>query len=246
MMNLDKTYYFAQPITQLQKLVSQKHQVLMDNVRTEYEKQQAIEKIENDKRLHLTKVTSALKTDWATLRGQYQQFKRERTAAADRSEKRWDFQRLDYARKSARDFLSNASLSAIEKRYSDLELSGDNHALRGFAEQAVEIMGERQFEGLDQGKALDIANDCKKMMQALTVTKEMRDLAEQGEILTDRIFDVQKATQSARSEYISIDSFGAFGSQFDDMSKGVQVVESVDRDLVTHYTPYGLEAWEAE
>lgn len=242
MATFQKSYYFVSPLRTLDVINQKRTAVQTDPVRTAHEKRTEADRLSQQKQMMFAQVHNALKTDWGVLKGEYIQLKREKTAAVDRAAKRWDYQRLDYDRKSAREFLKGASLTAIEKRLSDIELSGDTHALLAFAEEGVNILGkERAFTDMDLPRLGDLLNGLGKMREDLTVTPEMKELAKQGEILTQKVRDVFEATHRAKSEYYTVDSLGNVPNSFDEMTKGVNVRVRVDPETLAEITEVNLD-----
>jgi len=257
-MNIQKTYAFVQPLTNVQNIQARQEAVVNNVLMTPHERQTNIQQLKFQRENLKQSVATALKWDWANVKQEYQTLKREKIGAADRGAKKWDFQRLEYAKSSARDFLKRATPDAIAKRYEQIELSGDNHALRGFVEEGINILNERNFTDRDFTVVLDLKNDFAKMHDSLTVTAEMRDLAKQGEVLTDKIWEVYQATNNAdetfkpdindmygatQEERIAFQLNASANNPFKDMTKGVQFTHKLDPETLTMTRAVNLD-WE--
>lgn len=243
----EKTYYFVQPFRKLQTILQRAENLSRDQVRTAHEKRTEAERIAIEKQAVYNQVKSALQTDWSLLKGQYKQLQREKTGAADRSAARWDYNRLEYERKRAGEHLKSAPFHAIKKRFSDIEMSGDLHALRAYAEVGLDILGNVRKFSADQAPELgDIRNGFNQMVDDLTITPEQRELAKQGEILTDKVAEVFDATMKARSEYIKIDALGTFDNVFDRMIEGVNIRRRVDPENLATITEVNLDSWDRD
>jgi len=256
-MNIQKTYHFVKPMNSVQNLQAQQQQVLRDVRMTPYEKQNAMQQLNAQRSILKTSVSNALKMDRAELKQEYQTLRREKIGAADRAANRWDFQRLEYSRTSAREFLSKASPEAIAKRYEQIELSGDNHALRGFVEEGINILGnEREFPTQDSLKIADLKQDFVHMQESLTVTPEMQNLAKQGEILTDKIHGFYQAVNQARAAFqpdmadlylepqerrIAFMLEAQQNDPFKDMTDGIHIKQTVDSSTLAIRTEVNLD-----
>lgn len=270
-MNIQKVYYYVAPHNELSKVrekAGELNNAASDKVlagmtpfqtdvfrqhkgvsrydgMSDYERRQEAQRIAAQERNIVPKIVSALKTDWATVKGEYHTLQREKAGAADRASRLWDYARLAYEKQNARSFLSKAKVDEITKRYGAVEISGDRHALRALVEEGMEVLTERKFTDQDIIKAQDLRDDFKKMYVDLTETRETRELKVQGSILTDKIahlHDITKQLAGELSKHFEPpkDDNGNYileqtqQNPIAQLAEGVTISRTVDTDLVTH------------
>ena len=239
-----KTFYFVQPFKTLTQLTERAESVRRNGIMTPHERQQENERIAAQKRGLFSNVVRALDSDWTTVKYEYRTLRRAQAAASERAGKRFDFQRLQYERNNMRDFLQKATVKQIEKRYKELDIENDTHALRAFTEEALIAFDNRQFATDEAIKVNDLKQEFESMRDMITVTSEMRDLAKQGEVLNDKITELYSATQKARGEYYRADLMATDENPFDKMSEGVRPVQHVvPETLATETNLVGLDNW---
>ena len=265
-MNIEKKYYYPAALNELQAVKTKQSQLngaasaslwenmtpFMQGVHEQtngqnpyngmsvFEARGEAARLEAAKSALLPKVANAFKSDWTTVKQEFQELNRTKNGAADRASKQWDYARLEYERKNARDFLSGADIGKIARKYNEIEISGDTHALRGFVEEGINSLNDTgRFSHEDVVKVIDLRQELEKMGDQLTISKEQRDLARQGEILTGKIADLYEATRQVSSEYGKSfeppkDGNGDYmvgqgqPNPFAEMTKGVQVSRKID------------------
>jgi hypothetical protein len=258
-MNIQNTFYWVKPMNDVANVNRAFSIVDKHGLMSPHEKQQAKERAAAQREGLKMTVVNALKSDWATVKSEYQTLRREKIAAKDRSEKRWDLARVTYNKESARALWQSASIETLNKRYEQIDLAGDTHALRAFVEVGLETMLTRKFTDHETVKAVMLRQDMEKTLDGLTVSKEEKELAAQGSILTHKIAQLQDATDQARAMFAGrelIDLYNQDGQDqahekelanrhlFDGLGDGIQVKRTVDTDLVTHTEIRGLENWD--
>lgn len=252
MINIQKKYAAVNPIQTLWKVAQKETEikygkkidpgeieaVLRDGglppALTPREQYDALQRVRVEKQAVLKQVVNALHWDWANVKEEFQTLQREKTGAADRAAKQWDYARLEFARTTAREFMAKASPDEIKKRYKEIEISGDTHALRGFVEIGLQTVKE-PFDKIE----------FKRMHEQLTMTAEMKALARQGELLTGKIRELNDFTEQAKGQYYQVDPalgddvpldkmFTPSNNPFDAMRKGITIKQRVRaEDLVT-------------
>jgi hypothetical protein len=258
-MNIQILYQWVRPMQQVQTVNRDFANIDRQPLMSPYEKSIAKQQVAARREGLRLSVANALKVDWQTVKSEYQTLRREKIAARDRSEKRWDLARVTYNKESARALWQSADVETLNKRYEQIDMAGDTHALRAFTEVGLETMLTRKFTDRELTKAVILRDDMKKTLDGLTVSQEEKDLARQGEILTSKIATLWDATQEAKQTLAGRevpDLFAQDGQQaahekelanrqmFAGLGDEIQVIKQVDTDLVTHTEIRGLEHWD--
>ena len=84
-MNIQHRYYYVVPLDKLNGLRRREEEIGFNSLMTPYERNNARESVKAQRQGMYSQVVNALDWDWKTLKQEYQELKREKTAAADRS-----------------------------------------------------------------------------------------------------------------------------------------------------------------